>query len=153
MDNPEQKKSSLLVTVLWILLAASVIGLGISIFLFCKSDSYIPLQHSQINPTIQRSKKLEMIGDPNKRCGPECQCMSRFFDPSVYALSSDSPALPKVPNVCNEASQAWLENATPTDVANLTVTKDGKSYRCNRSCPQAEVACGLDSSGIFKGVM
>ena len=94
-----------------------------------------------------------MIGDPNKRCGPECQCMSRFFDPSVYALSSDSPAFPKVPNVCNEASQAWLENATPTDVANLTVTKDGKSYRCNRSCPQAEVACGLDSSGIFKGVM
>ena len=30
---------------------------------------------------------------------------------------------------------------------------DGKYYRCNRSCPPPEVACGLDGYGLSQGVM
>ena len=61
------------------------------------------------------------------------------------------------PNQASPASGAWLHNATPEDVHNLTVPVKIKGkkvpFKCNKSCPPQEVACGLDQRGLHRGVM
>ena len=57
------------------------------------------------------------------------------------------------PTICNQVSESWLKNTTKEDKENLTVSKDGKLYICNRSCPPDKTACGLNDKGIANGVM
>ena len=53
---------------------------------------------------------------------------------------------------CNKVDSSWLENATPEDIKNLTIEKDGSYYRCNRSCPPS-IGLPITKNKLYLGVM
>ena len=81
------------------------------------------------------------------RCGPNCQVDKYPVDVEY------SPALPPLPRVCNPVSKAWLMGSTKETIENQTVLINNWPHICNRSCPPPVVACGLDDSGLYIGVM
>ncbi len=176
----EKSKSSNSKLSLGLLITACVlaVALGVCVFFFCqKSESYTPRERlvrkdasftgpvpfTTVYPTtaetIRQSQGIHKKENPYARCGPDCQSKSKFADPSAYPgpFLPYYPVLPANPNQASPASDAWLHNATPQDVHNLTrpVKVGGKKvpFRCNKSCPPQEVACGLDQRGLSKGVM
>jgi len=82
----------------------------------------------------------------NKRCGPQCQ-MSHprsYEDPGVYLTPPQYyPNLPKDPTDCSILPNEWTRLSTPESLENITTVVGGERTICNRSCPQADVACGL----------
>ena len=122
-----------------------------------------PVPFTTVYPTteavIRQSRGIHKEENPYARCGPECQNKSKFFDPNAYPgpYLPYYPVLPGNPNQASPASGAWLHNATPEDVHNLTVPVKIKGkkvpFKCNKSCPPQEVACGLDQRGLHRGVM
>jgi len=81
------------------------------------------------------------------RCGPGCKVDKYPVDVEYY------PVLEPLGRVCNPVSAAWLSGSTKETIENQTVLINNWPHICNRSCPPAEVACGLDDSGISIGVM
>ncbi len=81
------------------------------------------------------------------RCGPNCQVDKYPIDVEYY------PVLPPTPKACNPVSPAYLAGSTPETIKNQTVEINGWPHICNRSCPPVEVACNLDDSGLYIGVM
>ena len=81
------------------------------------------------------------------RCGPNCQVPKYPVDVEYY------PVLEPVPKACNPVSAAYLAGSTKETIENQTVLINGYPYICNRSCPPPVVACGLDDSGLYVGVM
>ena len=55
-------------------------------------------------------------------------------------------------NACNKVDKTWLEHATPEDIQNLTVKKDGEFYMCNRSGPLS-ISKPLKKNMLHLGVM
>ena len=159
---------------LWALIILFSVGLGVSIYFYCQGENYEPSMQDDkqftgpvpfktVYPTsqetIRQSRGIHKLENPYARCGPECQSKAKFFDPSAYPdpYMPEYPVLPANPIAASPASDAWLHNATPEDVHNLTVPGkiNGKkvALRYNKSCPPQEVACGLNSTGLSKGVM
>ena len=62
-------------------------------------------------------------------------------------LSNDCQRTP-----CNKVDSSWLENATPEDIKNLTIEKNGSYYRCNRSCPPS-IGKPITKNMLYLGVM
>lgn len=81
------------------------------------------------------------------RCGPGCQVPKYPIDVEYY------PTLPPVSKACNPVSAAWLAGSTKETIENQTIEINGWPHICNRSCPPPEVACNLDDSGLYMGVM
>ena len=83
------------------------------------------------------------------RCGPKCQTThpQSFEDPDVYRTPPRYyPNLPADPTNCSRLPNEWRRLSTPESLENITtpVGPLGKVRTiCNRSCPQADVACGL----------
>ena len=57
-------------------------------------------------------------GDPNKRCGPECQwVMPQHSDKGVWELDPNYyPVLKKDPTACSETPSQWLRMSTPESI-------------------------------------
>lgn len=53
---------------------------------------------------------------------------------------------------CNKVDKTWLENATPEDIQNLTVQKNGEYYMCNKSGPLS-ISKPLTKNMLHLGVM
>ena len=124
---------------LWILFILSLGALVLTIVMQCQhSDSFT-------------------VNDFNARAGNTDTCQSPLKFPSNtrddYKMTKWMPVLPTKMPTCNLASENWLANSTDEDIQNLTVEKNGKRYRCNRSSPPAIVASGLSDAGLSQGVM
>jgi hypothetical protein len=149
---------------LWILFILSLGALVLTIVIQCQhSDSFTlndtrdflseqPEQPEQLNKWVRG-----IPNDPLARAGntDTCQGPSKF--PSNvrddYKMTKYYPVMPTMAPTCNLASNDWLENATTEDIQNLTVEREGKIYRCNKSSPPSIVASGLSDAGLSQGVM
>jgi len=136
------KTSKGLQIALWCMFILAIVGLIVSIVIQCKDNS---------------EDKFEIGETANKRCGncESCQNLSKFSSNvrSSYKMDEYYPVDTTAPTICNQVSESWLKNTTKEDKENLTVSKDGKLYICNRSCPSDKTACGLNDKGIANGVM
>jgi hypothetical protein len=155
------KGTTILPIVLWILFILSLGILVLTIVIQCQhSDSFtlndtrdfLSEQPEQLNKWVRG-----IPNDPLIRAGntDTCQGPSKF--PSNvrddYKMTKYYPVMPTVAPTCNLASNDWLENATTEDIQNLTVEREGKIYRCNKSSPPSIVASGLSDAGLSQGVM
>ena len=147
--------------VLWILFILSLGALVLTIVMQCQhSDSFtvndtrdfLPGKPSRPPPPVRRIPQ-----DMNARAGNTDTCQNPLKFPSNvrddYKMTKWMPVLPTLKTTCNQVSDNWLKYASDEDIQNLTAKKDGKHYMCNKSSPPAIVASGLNSSGLFKGVM
>jgi hypothetical protein len=127
---------------LWIMFILAIIGLIVSIVIQCKDDS---------------KDNFELGETSNERCGNCGSCQNaNKFSPDVrssYKMDEYYPVDTTASTICNQVSESWLKNTTKEDKENLTVSKDGKLYICNRSCPPDVIACGLSDKGLATGVM
>jgi hypothetical protein len=155
------KGTTILQIVLWILFILSLGILVLTIVIQCQhSDSFtlndtrdfLSEQPEQLNKWVRG-----IPNDPLIRAGntDTCQGPSKF--PSNvrddYKMTKYYPVMPTVAPTCNLASNDWLENATTEDIQNLTVEREGKIYRCNKSSPPSIVASGLSDAGLSQGVI
>ena len=114
-----------------------------------KSVKKIKEKFSASKPLCAKMKAYE-------RCGPECQCKkTKFgFQAKDYVLGPDYPVLPKDPEEDKVVTESWFLSAPPEGVLNATRENDcGELFRLDKSCPQAEVACGLCGEELYNGVM
>ena len=162
-------KNTALTITLWVLFALSIAGLIVSIVIQCKGENFVNNYEDDVYTEWEKQNRLKFVSDKpqppirkdpgngNKRCGniDSCQNLARFPKNvrDDYKLGSLYPVYPTERKKCNPVSDAWIHYASREDVENLTVSKDGRRYICDRSCPQVVSACGLNDSGLSDGVM
>ncbi len=140
---------------LWTILAFAIAGLVTALVMSC-GPSQEGFQHKEgAKKMIKAQANSDYISDQaklNARCGPKCQHVHP--DEGVWKTPSEYyPNLPQDPTACNIPPNKWLAMSPEEGVRNLTKKIGNKRYICNKSCPPAEVACGLDDSGLGDGVM
>ena len=166
----ENKKAIIWKSILWIILAVCIAGLIWAIVVTCtKNENYsyiiknFPKNNKGMSNNTQKNKYKNFAtynrsslqntkGYTNipqfERCGPKCQINQHGpVNPYYY------PVLKPNPINCNEATPSWISSVPTEDIDKDSEYIDGKYYRCNRSCPPPEVACGLDGYGLSQGVM
>ena len=161
----KSKGTSITQIVLWILFILSLGALVLTIVMQCKhSDSFTLNDTRDFLPQKARKARKASLPparkipqDMNARAGNTDTCQNPLkFSSNVrddYKMTKWMPVLPTLKTTCNQVSDNWLKYASDDDIQNLTIEKDGKHYICNKSSPPAIVASGLNSSGLFKGVM
>jgi len=151
----KSKGTPILQIVLWILFILSLGALVLTIVLQCQHSDSFTLDDTR--DFTSDTWKHGIPDDMNARAGNTDTCQNPLkFPENVrddYKMTKLMPVLPTLKTTCNPVSDNWLKYASDEDIQNLTVKKDGKHYMCNKSSPPSIVASGLNSSGLFKGVM
>tara|TARA_B110000208_G_C11748656_1_gene422659 strand:+ start:376 stop:894 length:519 start_codon:yes stop_codon:yes gene_type:complete len=157
----KSKDTSILQIVLWTLFILSLGALVLTIVTQCQHSDSFALNDTRdfLSEKVDKQTRPErrIPQDMNARAGNTDTCQNPLkFPENVrddYKMTKLMPVLPTLKTTCNQVSDNWLKYASDEDVQNLTEMKDGKHYICNKSSPPAIVASGLNSSGLFRGVM